>query len=734
MARPTLTLDFGLGGSFRRAIVDSDSVVACWPLGEIASITSVRNIVEPSQYGIITGSGINMGLAVDIPEGALGLRMTGTDTVYVEVAHASELTLAGGGIDVTFLIKTSTSDATNRCIIHKQDTNSTGNGWHVSLVNGAIEFYLKVGGVAVFSFQRGSIANNAVHLVRCCYDPTGTATARIMIDGVQSGATVTSVSTLPAATTANLRIGLYANDAGQFIGTLSYMTLGTSGAHAVAATLQTTLAWTDVTSHARANRGFHLRYGIQGGGPSDRVASPGTLHFVLRNVNPATDASGYYSIGHANARAGFDLRIPVRLRLTYSATTYYKFRGFIQSVRPEPGQFGHRHSEIVAVDWMQVATETHLSGLTTQIDKAAWECFGFVTDRADQPPCATDYDITTGDFPYAFDNSQGESMSAMTELQRIAQSEQIFIYLKGDTLTGGVLRCESRLERQSRAVSASFGDESLSEIDIAHELDAMVNRCKVTVNPRSDGSTNQVLWALGSPRLLPAKSNVVIEGAYTDPSLSGERVGGQDLVTLVSGTDYAMFANGDGTGRDMTASLNVYDECGANGARFLVNNADDQDGWLTILRKRGTPLLDYDPTVSVHEDPDSIRTYGARQVSFDMPYQTDSDFADKAAIMTVNARKSPLSNVRSLKFTTATNATLLTQALQREIGDVVQVKEQVAIGTGYVRFYITQIGLEIGPTGSIACEWQLAPVNAQGGFWLLGTSVLGTDTVLGWTD
>src|SRR5205085_5931266 len=165
MGLATIALYQGHGGSFRRTIADNDDLVACWPLSEISSIEYVRNIVSTDYPGTITGSDINLGYPVDIPEGTLGLRLTGAGAAYMEVPHADALCLAGGAIDILFLVVTSTNDATVRCIVQKQDTNSTGNGWHVALVSGAIEFYLKVGGVTVFNFTRGSIADGQTHLV-----------------------------------------------------------------------------------------------------------------------------------------------------------------------------------------------------------------------------------------------------------------------------------------------------------------------------------------------------------------------------------------------------------------------------------------------------------------------------------------------------------------------------------------------------------------------------------------
>ena len=130
--------------------------------------------------------------------------------------------MAGGAIDVTFLIKTSTNDATHRAIVQKRATNSTGNGWSVGLVSGAIRFELKVAGVSVFSFDRGSIADGAWHLVKCCYSGnTSPNEARTYIDGSQSGAAVTGLTTNNAATACECRLGAFNDGGGKLTATLA---------------------------------------------------------------------------------------------------------------------------------------------------------------------------------------------------------------------------------------------------------------------------------------------------------------------------------------------------------------------------------------------------------------------------------------------------------------------------------------------------------------------------------
>ena len=743
MGLATVALDIGLAAYFRRTIVESEATcVACWPLAEITA-GRARNIVRNSRHGTYqppTGggaTGLTHGISVDMPEGALGVSLNGAGD-FVTVADDSALSgsgLAGtsAGLDVLFLIKTSTNDATLRAIVQKQVTNSAGNGWHVALQNGAIVFYLEVAGTAVFSFSRGAIADNAWHVVHCHYSVAG-AIARIYIDGSLSGATVNvSPATAPAATATTLRIGCFNDDAGAFIGSLSYVTVGAGMDVGISATLNTARQWTDSTTFVREGPGIQVQYGIPGTSPVDRVASTGTLQCALDNRQPAGlgGGVGYHVPGHPNVRTGFDIGSPVRLRITYSGTTYYKFRGTIKSVSPTAGINRTLDARIVAVDWMDVAANTTLTGVSALVDEESWECFGFVTDEADRPPCATSIQIGSEVFPYALDNSLAESMPALTEYQRVAMSDFSKIVVRGDTTTGGVLTFWHRGYIQVLTPSATL-DNTMHELDVLYDSDSMVNRAKATYQPRTLGSAGTVLCTLTSSHPVRNGDTVTITLPYVHPTIENTRVGALGQVSVVATTDYLMFSNSDGTGANLTSGFTVIDDYGANATIFTITNSSGQDGYVTHLQQRGTPIYHFDPVEVTYEDSDSVRRYGPRLLSFEMPYQTDGDDADAAVRVVVSSLKSPLSRVRQLSFTADASATLMTQALAREPGDMIELRESVTTGTTYVSYYIQQVRLDIRSGELVSCTWMLAPVNTEVTFWVLGVSTLGDDTVLGW--
>ena len=124
-------------------------------------------------------------------------------------------------------------------------------------------------------------------------------------------------------------------------------------------------AWTDISSDVLAD--LSCTYGISGGGANDRVASTGSFTFQLNNsTSNSAGLLGYYSIGHPNCRAGFQLGAIVRLGLTYDGTTYYKFLGSIDSVSPETGRYRGRRVSVVATDAMDAFARFKLWGLAAR--------------------------------------------------------------------------------------------------------------------------------------------------------------------------------------------------------------------------------------------------------------------------------------------------------------------------------------------------------------------------------
>lgn len=733
-ALATLAVSLGLGGSFRQTLINEQFIVACWPLHEIAS-QRAKNIVRNRLHGFYGGANVTRGQVLGLPEGGIGALFGVTG--YMEVADDSadaqtlNMSLSLGDFDIYFLFRTSTNDATLRCIAQKQETNTSGNGWRVGIQNGALVGFLRVSGVNIFTVTSGSgLADGNFHLGHLCYRPS-VGRAEWFVDGVSSGSAVTGVTTEPQVTGGNLRLALHNDNTGQFLGTLGYVAIGREGNATLSTTLQTCRAWTALGRDVVADRGISLRYGIPGNGPTDRVASTGTLQFALDNsTRNSARLQGYYSPGHANCRAGFDLSIPVQLAFTYNGTTYYKFRGSIKSIQPMPWSRSKREVLVTCVDWMDVIADTLLADLETQIDRQSWEVFGEIVDRALKPPVNTNVAINSDVFAFALDNSKSESMSGLAEFQRITNSSFDKIFIQGDTSSGGLLRFQRRYDVQAVTPSAQF-DNTMSALQFTYDRSAIVNIARPTYTPRTTGGSPVTLFDQQTTPLIRAGDTAVLGGAYTDPAdPSAVRVG---LNPTIAPT-YAFTFNSaaDGSGTDLTSSVLIVTDAGANSIEFTITNNSGVDGYVTQLSISGYPIYFYRPESPKYEDGDSVREHGPRKVDFEMPYQSDPDDAIAAARHVVESRKGRLSQVRSMRVFGDGDATRMTHVLAREVGHQIQLREAVITGSTYANFYIQEVALNVRPDGRIDATWALAPVNHVGGWWRLGTSALGTNTQLAW--
>jgi hypothetical protein len=760
-AHPTSTaIRLGLGGSFRQLLIDESFVVAAWPLAELSSLSLARDITGNNNHGTYNGTGFTRGVTGDLPEGNLALTFDGNG--YIEVpddsglgARTLNLSLADGDIDIVFLIKTSTNDATNRAIVQKMVTDATGNGWSASLVSGAIRFRLEVAGTQIFSFDRGSVADNAWHLVHCNYQTTlGTGEARIYIDGAQSGAAVTGVTTEPAVTGANLRIGCWNDGSGDFIGTLAFVMIGREGNGDLSTALQAARQWTDVTVDTTSRVPIECNYGIAGTNILDNVAREGSLTFALDNsILNSGAALGYYTPGHANCRSGFAIGIPVQWSVTFAGTTYYKFRGRITSVRPVPGIFDERLVLVSCADWMNVAAQSYVSAMPALINESSDEVIKRVLDQADgRSPVAVSISAGSSQFPFALDVSHGEQETLLTEFARTQASERGYLYIKGDTVQGGVLRSEGRGDRQMHndldvTLTAAMAMDGLQ---VEYGVSRIINIIRVVFTPRQvDSAATTVLYRLEASQethLIQPGATLVLEGGYFDPNNQAERVGGTDMVEPVANTDYAFWSNSNGTGVNLTTNLEIYtangEWLGGNSFRVEITNTGTASGYLrlnssTAFQLRGKGIYHYRPIMVERRDRDSVRKHGPRTVQIDLPYESSLAQAEAVADFYINILNSEQPIPPEVTIWGNQSAALLTQALAREPGDKVGIVEAMTGVTTVdpnsdedIGFFINHVRYIYSKGGIFRATWALAP-SAPIGAWVWDESVWDESTAWG---
>lgn len=718
MAKPdSFAVELGLGGSYRQILINETYNCGTWTMGDLKG-TRMRDISGRRNHGTYTGSGFTRGVTGDLPEGNLGCTGDGNGHGVVPddsaTATVLNMSLAGGRYDVAFLFKTTTNDATLRCIAGKQVTNSSGNGWFVGLQSGALVGFLRVSGSTIFNFARGSVSDGNWHLGHLHYNPDS-GFARWYIDGVASGSDV-SASTEAVSTNADFRVYKFTDGAGAFLGTLSMVMIGREGNATLSASLQAARTWTNVSADVRTQMPIAVRYGMTGTSPIDNVASSGTLSFGLDNTtNNAGAVVGYYSPRHASVRAGFKLGIPARFSITYSGTTYYKFRGRVKSVRPIAGSKRERVVMVTCVDWMAVAGEVALTALATQTNALPGYLFGLCVDEADgRSPVAVSIDEGEESLPYAFDvGALDEENYMLSEFARIEASARGYVFIKGDTTQGGTLVRADRTSRTIAAANVATFSNTMSDLEIGYDLDSLINSIRVTVYPRTvDGAATTVLYQLAvsaTTQAIAPGQTIVLEGSYRDPDQPNQPNGATDIVTPVAGTDYTMHANNDGSGTVLTSSFDVVFDVGGSAFRATLTNSGATPGFITLFRVRGRGIH-RDTAVTVQQsNADSVREFGPRVLTLDMPYQTYTAIGQVAAEQILASFEGQTDLPDRLTIFGNASSALLIQALAREVGDKIGIAETVSGLTTATGFYINEVSLLYDEGGVVQTSWRLAP-------------------------
>lgn len=512
--------------------------------------------------------------------------------------------------------------------------------------------------------------------------------------------------------------------------------------------------WVDVSEDVVSQ--IEATWGIHGSSPKERVADPGRMRFQLDNsVQSSGGVLGYYSPGHPDVRAGFDIRTPVRYVLNHD---FYGDRvrwvGTVESVRIVAGL--RQAVEVSCVDWLEDAARSKLTAVPVQTDIQSDELFEvLVASSAKQPPNGTLVGTGSDVYAYALDDVQDEETALLEVLQRLMLSEFGICYE-----SAGVLVFEGRKSRGGAGAVrfAMSEDDQIVGLGLASGRDEIINRVQVIVHPRRrDAAATTVLFNLGSAIEIPRGTSITINCPYRDPNQQAQRVGGLDMVTPVPGTDFSFSENKDGTGIDYTAQLTVeyVGTPGGNSATVIATNAGPADGFIPPngLQLRGRGLYNFEPVIADFGDEDSIDAFGEGVLAYDMPFQSSTSNSSDLALFILALNKDPKPRAQSVTFVANWSDIEVEQAFNLEISDRVSVTSASA-GLAAEPYFVngfkfvshlsglTTVTLDLAPA-STAQFWQLevpgrteldeTTVLGYGLFaagWILDSSTLGSETFL----
>lgn len=521
--------------------------------------------------------------------------------------------------------------------------------------------------------------------------------------------------------------------------------------------------WTDVTADVLVAPGTRWSKGIISNAPAARVANTGKLTLYLDNSesNSATQL-GYYSPGNANVRSGFSTGIRYRLTFTKEGLDYIKFYGRIDDIDPQPGTLQSRRTKVIVTDYMGMATKHTLSLLSFTTSKRLDEVMPLITANGAFEPLATDYATGISTFPTVFDTTRNTT-KMVSEFQKLAMSEQAYIYVKANGSTGETLTSENRETRTGAAntllptsnvesdvllmetgdnllletgddillnqtQSASFSSTMLPKSIISWGKQVF-NQVRGSSFPREVGTANEILFTLQTiVSLAGGEVADPVRISYRDPGGSPAKVSGKNMVTPVASTDYTANTQEDGGGTDLTSDLGIAITFGTEGAEYTLTNNSGFTMFVTLFQLRGIKILTFDPTTVISEDTTSQATHGIIPLVLDQAYQDDPVIAGNFISTYLIKHKDPKILAEKLFFNTANNSmNMFGFLILAEPGERSEFIETLSGLSG--DWFIN--GYEAAIIADSYVEYGLIVLDASVvDYWQLSVSQLDTETIL----
>lgn len=732
MARPTPKLYMNFGGSIRPKYTDVGAA-AVWPLWDTYA-TEVEEIVADR---IGTPTGISMGATGMIPEYGCASTFNGATSTFT-IPHAAALAPTTT-LTIAFLLKLGDATPANETIFRKEN-GGTGGRIVVGLKATGPKLYFGINVGSVYTELEYTIPTPAdwvsiPRLIVARYDGANMQLIQILTTtgAVSTLATAAATGVVATGTGTAIYVGSNAASSEYFNGTLQWLGYWVNDylTDAEITSIASSTFWTNVTADVMSVQGIDAQWGIAGGGPSDRLARTGTMQFDLNNgTTNSAGLVGYYSPNHANKRSGFDYSIPVQLALTDPAapsTPYYKFVGRLVDITPEAGLFGDRVTHCQVVDYMDELARMVQPAIPIIRNDDSIEVVGRLLQYTTSKPHGVA--VTSGgseEFAYGIDTTQDETSKVMQEIQRAMDAEMGYLYVRGGQSGAGILTPVSRSVRQLETTADWTFTPSKIAADagliVTRRREEIINKVIVTVYPRTkDVAATTVLFSLDKPLFIGRGTSAAFRTPYTDPdSNSGRRVGGMDMVTPVSTTDYLGNSLEDGTGTNLTANVSPVVAFGANSAEVTITNTSSTtDLWVTFFRLRGRGVYTYQP-VSMEATNEALRKkHGDNVLAVDQTYQDSPSDGKNAAQYLLNSWQNELTLARTLHIKPPDSDTaLLTCAIAIDVGDLIAITEDVT-GLDAKTYFVNGIRLKIHSNDIIETECILTPGNAIGA-WAMG--------------
>ena len=428
--------------------------------------------------------------------------------------------------------------------------------------------------------------------------------------------------------------------------------------------------------------------------------------------------------------AGPDEAFPYEFPISFEDQV--KWQGKLDRIKPSPAAKGVKTATLTALGVLGFINQFDVQ-LATQTSRRTDQAIGDILDGVGWP--ADDRNLDTGLTTMTRFWISGKK--AIDAIRLVEETEAGFIVEDRDGDVGFQNRHHRLTASASTTSQATFSDASgatytYSALEQTDPLSTIVNHVEASSKVYDTGSV-AVLWThpetgSSSPTLAPGEAKI-FEATYPNPSTATNAVEVNAWTTPAATTDVLANTASDGTGTNLTSDITIAaSKTAQRMAITLTNSATGSDVYLTKIQARGTPVTVKDPVVVRAIDTASQTAHGDRKYTAATEFIPSSAEAQDWCDYQMAIYGSP---IPILKMTIqAGDDDNRFQTLVRDISDRITVVATNDAGMGINADFFIEAERHTVSRQNHVVQWLLSP--ASGGysqFWVLGTSVLGTDTV-----
>ena len=433
-----------------------------------------------------------------------------------------------------------------------------------------------------------------------------------------------------------------------------------------------------------------------------------------------------------------------KVRITDTTTGQIQFSGFMVNPATMVTMPRHKTAQMTAYGIIAELARPDIN-IAKQSNITTGALIDAVLDQAGLTSADHDIDVGQTTVTKYFKSDRQKALGAIREFEYTESG-----FVRENHHLDGILAFEDRhhrLKTSGQDSQATFGDSATAgqfgfdqiqpSDDMALIFNEFVARVELfTTQPIATVWTHAEANTSGTAPSIIAGESLVVWSNYPNPSTANEGRYIDTWTTPVATTDYTTNTQTGGGGTDRTGTTSIVVAKLSNAMKITLTNGHATDTvFLTSLKARGTAVFADDPVTVREQDTTSQAAY-----TRGMPKTWERRAEAKWVPSTSEAldwAKSSLSIYKNPSPTVVmgykANRDLYTshEASVRQVSDRISLDLTGASGTGLdidEDFYVEKVRHHVNLQGSHRVTYWLSSTAGFSDFWVLGKSLLGTET------